>query len=96
MTAELEGKYESDGVTFTPKITTQSSAISGEVKVQRPEFKGVNLIASGNYNPQDGKKSISVGCTYSGPEYNVEIGTLQNDPNIKASGTLLRTNGVIK
>ena len=96
MTAEIEGNYESDGVIFTPKITTDSSVISGDVKIQRSEFKGATFVASGNLNPQNGKKSISLGCTYSGPEYNIELGSVQNDPNLKANGILFRSSGVIK
>lgn len=96
MIGELEGKYENDGIKFNPKISTESSSVSAELKVERAEFKGVNWIASGSFNPHDGKKSMTLGLHYKGPEYNFELASLQNDPQLKATGNLFRATGVIK
>ncbi|KAJ6219541.1 hypothetical protein RDWZM_005353 [Blomia tropicalis] len=95
MIGELEGKYENDGIKFNPKISTESSSVSAELKVERAEFKGVNWIASGSFNPHDGKKSMTLGLHYKGPEYNFELASLQNDPQLKATGNLFRATGVI-
>ena len=96
MAGEVEGKYESDGITFTPKINTESSVISYDLKVNRSEFKGINLVVSGTFNPTDGKKSASFGANYQCADYNFEVAGLQNDPTMKAQGNLLRANGVFK
>lgn len=95
MAAELEGKYEYNGFTVKPKVTT-SSIVSGEIKFERLKLDGFDLTASGLFSAREGKRNTSLGFVYKNPDYNVECTSIFNDPLLKSNGFAFKTNAVVK
>ena len=95
MNGECELRYYNWNMIFKPKFTTDS-VISGEIRIDRPEFKGASLLLNGSYNVPNGQKSYLFGATFRNSDYTVEIANVQNDPDLKPNGALLKCTGVVK
>ena len=105
MVGELEAKYETSGFTLVPKLTTESALINCELKVNRPELKGIDVTVAGAFHPHTiTKTALSFGALYRGPDYNIEVGNnMPADgkggaahPPAPPGGHGLRANGVFK
>ncbi len=105
MVGELEAKYETSGFTLVPKLTTESALINCELKVNRPELKGIDVTVAGAFHPHTiTKTALSFGALYRGPDYNIEVGNnMPTDakggaahPPAPPGGHGLRANGVFK
>ena len=95
MKGECELRYTNWNMIFKPKFNTES-LISGEIRVDRPEFKGASVLLNGSYNVPTGQKSYVFGATIRNSDYTVEIANVQNDPELKPNGSLMKLTGVVK
>lgn len=77
-------------------MNTESSIVTYEARVSRPEFKGVNLIINGSLGPGGASKNLGLGANYSTSDYVIELGNFSNDPNVKTTAGALRASIVGK